>query len=271
MLLNQVYGMANCGPAKFILLEGINGAGKSTMIKMLGADLSTSREVFITAEPSRSSFGRIIRGVIDGSFVSRRLFLEAEDDLASFWEGGHSGFCSGIHVILEFLQKHRGQLSEAERQKLFVADRLMHLVEEVIIKLMIHHAWVLQDRYDISSYCHGMANGFSFERNLSCHQAALRELYLAPDIIFYLWIPVGLAVERLTQSGKVIDLYESTDTLRKVEMAARQLLGFVGEQPKPGKYLEREFAVLGVHRRIFIINAESNEKEVFASVRKLID
>lgn len=270
MLLDGVYRKINRRPNKFLLMEGMNGAGKTAKTKLLAEDLAQTRLVFATVEPTRWSFGAIIRTIIDGFLPSRRLLSKAKEELEEFWKGERHGFCSEIYLILDFLKRGRGQLSEAERQKLFVVDRLFHLKKTIDIELL-QGATVVQDRYDISSYVHGMANGFFFERNLACHQAALGSDYLAPDTVFYFWIPAELAVERLKQSGKVIDIYESKETLRRVEMASRQLLGFEDELPKPGKYLEREFSVLGEHHPIFVINAEPSKKEVYETVRKLID
>jgi thymidylate kinase len=266
VLLDHIYGCVNGGSGKFILIEGINGSGKTTKAEMLTNDLAKTRSVTLTREPTQNSFGRLIRRIIDGGFVSGSVIWGAEKDLEPFWRTRRS-FCLHTQAILETL-KCRRNLSEVERQKLFVTDRFLHLLQ---IQDALSSGWLVQYRYDISSYCHGMAKGLSFERNLAYHQMALGNLYLAPDIIFYFWVPIELAIQRLQQSGKVIDIYETEETLRKVEMAARQILGFVNEQPIPGAFLEREFVVLGEHHPIFVINAELPKEEVYKTVRRLID
>lgn len=148
-------------------------------------------------------------------------------------------------------------------------DRLSHINEGVLPNLLQGRV-VIQDRYDVSSYCHGMANGYSFKRNWEFHRKALGDSYLAPDVIFYLWIPVPLAVERLNRSGKIIDLYEGEITLRRVEDAARSILGFRDDLPGCGQFLQREFSVLGKRHFIFIVNAEPSVEEVSELTLKLL-
>jgi len=51
----------------FIVLEGIDGCGKSTQAKLLGAWLSQQgKEVLLTAEPTRTRVGKLIREILSG-------------------------------------------------------------------------------------------------------------------------------------------------------------------------------------------------------------
>jgi len=73
---------------------------------------------------------------------------------------------------------------------------------------------------------------------------------------------VKLALQRLADSGKVIDLYENTQTLKKIEKAARWLFSFRFQSPRPGHPLKRKLQVGDKKIKIFIINAEPPIAEV---------
>ncbi len=52
----------------FVVLEGIDGCGKSTQAKLLGDWLKKEgHEVFMTAEPSKNRIGRFLRDVLSGA------------------------------------------------------------------------------------------------------------------------------------------------------------------------------------------------------------
>ncbi len=52
---------------KFIVIEGLDGSGKSTQIRLLAERLrSLGREVFETAEPTPSATGGLIRDALSG-------------------------------------------------------------------------------------------------------------------------------------------------------------------------------------------------------------
>ena len=54
---------------RFIVFEGIDGAGKSTQIEMLRQKLiAEGRKVFITAEPTASVTGGILRDALSGNY-----------------------------------------------------------------------------------------------------------------------------------------------------------------------------------------------------------
>ncbi|MFA5731705.1 MAG: dTMP kinase [Acidithiobacillus sp.] len=58
MVIDNIY------TGKLIAIEGIDGSGKSTLIKLLQDKLSVKYDVFITAEPSQSIYGKQIREMI---------------------------------------------------------------------------------------------------------------------------------------------------------------------------------------------------------------
>ena len=100
---------------KFIVLEGLDGAGKSTQAALLANDLSLNgKKACLTREPSQFSTGGIVRS---------RLLNE--------W-----------------------QSSPECLQLLFAADRAEHLEKEVFLRLQ-EGAAVVCDRYFLSSLAYG--------------------------------------------------------------------------------------------------------------------
>ena len=104
---------------KFINIEGLDGCGKSTQVKLLARWLhSKGREVVITHEPTHGPVGRIIYNVIKGEFT--------------------------VPVAFEAL--------------LFAADRLQH-VEDVITPAVKSGKVVINSRYTPSSIAYQSARG----------------------------------------------------------------------------------------------------------------
>ena len=99
---------------RFIVFEGIDGAGKSTQIELLAAHLQgQGRRVYRTAEPTESVTGGLLRDALGG--VSKR--------------------------------------TACEMAALFVLDRIFHNVNPVngIEKMLADGIDVISDRYYYSS------------------------------------------------------------------------------------------------------------------------
>ena len=111
-------------PGKFIVIEGLDGSGKSSQIDLLIAFLQEkNKEVILTAEPTKESeAGRKIRQILKGEVIA----------------------------------------SPEERQNLFVQDRKEHL-EKKIIPTLERGAWVVCSRYIFSTLAFGSADGLDFE------------------------------------------------------------------------------------------------------------
>lgn len=88
---------------KFIVFEGIDGSGKSTQIKLLHQNLNNS---FVTAEPTRSDIGLLLRKYLSGEkkvhtdvlamlFASDRLdhFLNDDDGILKMISQGIDVLC----------------------------------------------------------------------------------------------------------------------------------------------------------------------------------
>lgn len=111
--------LAQTFPGKFIVLEGIDGSGKSTQIKKIAAYLEAeSKAVVTTEEPTNTPIGTFIRRRLEGEFT----------------------------------------LDNTVFQMLYIADRLQHL-EDVVLPALREGKIVLCDRYHFSTIAYGEAMG----------------------------------------------------------------------------------------------------------------
>lgn len=161
---------------KFIAFEGIDGAGKSSLIKKLNeALLSENHAVHITAEPTKNGAGLLIREILNG---------QREGD-------------------------------EKTIAALFLADRIDHLTHPQygMLKFMKEGSHVITDRYYLSSYAYHVPYvtlDWVIEANSIC--ANLRR----PDITFYIDITVEESLKRLSAGRNVLDKYENRERITRV-------------------------------------------------------
>lgn len=137
---------------KFIVFEGIDGSGKSSQIRMLAEKLrADGRKVYITAEPTESTSGGMLRDALSG--VVRR--------------------------------------TATEMAALFTLDRVNHNVNPVngIKKMLADGFDVICDRYYYSSLAYqGSATDFEWVRSMNvCCPDILRPdvcifLDVSPDV-----------------------------------------------------------------------------------------
>lgn len=163
-------------PGKFIALEGIDGAGKSTLIKALSKKFDESGLAYhATAEPTKNHIGKTIRAILTG---------EMEGD-------------------------------EKTIAALFLADRLDHLThsEYGILKHLESGTHVICDRYYLSSYAYHVPHvslDWVIAANAIC--ADLKR----PDITFFIDIPVEESMRRLSASRDQLDRFENEARISQV-------------------------------------------------------
>lgn len=117
----------NPGPGRFIVVEGLDGAGTTTQVHMLCRRLATTHEVYLTQEPSAGPLGLQIRMVLE----------------------------------------NRVQVHPAVLAALFAADRMDHLYHRDgtggIAAHLERGVHVLTDRYYLSSFAYqGMTLGWDW-------------------------------------------------------------------------------------------------------------
>ena len=164
---------------RFIVLEGIDGAGKTTQAERLEAYLkSQGRRVLRTAEPTTFPTGVALRRALGGE----------------------------------------EKKSECEMATLFVLDRIAHNVHptEGIEALLSQGVDLICDRYYYSTLAYqGQSTDYGWVRdmNLSCPE--IRK----PDLCIYLDLTPQQSLERILKGRDRVEIYENIETLTRVRNA----------------------------------------------------
>lgn len=161
---------------KFIVFEGIDGAGKTTQLKLLLNRLERANIAYhATKEPTEGVVGQLIRQVL-----TKQL-----------------------------------ELDEKTMAALFLADRFHHIQEETdgMLKHLHQGKHVICDRYYLSSYAYHSAF-LPLEWVIACNAPCAK--LLRPDVIFFLDLSPSLSLARLTKTRAHLDLYETKERLTLV-------------------------------------------------------
>ena len=124
--------IVNPGPGRLIALEGLDGSGKSTQVRLLSQRLGVTRPVCETYEPTDGPIGAQIRMVLG----------------------------------------HRVQVSAMTLAALFAADRADHLghPQTGIVAHLKRNTDVITDRYYLSSFAYqGMSVDWSWIERMHAH------------------------------------------------------------------------------------------------------
>ena len=163
----------------FIVLEGIDGAGKSTQAKLLKLWFEEKGyEVVLTKEPTDTAFGKLIR----------RLVLT----------GGKEGIIDGAKI------------SHEAEALLFAADRAEH-VDKLIKPSLDAGKIVISDRYFYSSLAYQWARGLDLEWLIDLNRFAIR-----PDLVILLDLPVKESMKRLRSRSIKSEFDKIYELQRKV-------------------------------------------------------
>ena len=155
----------------FIALEGIDGSGKSTQLKLLTAKLEAEgHKVYATFEPTNRPIGAMIRTMLKGdSHTDERIIAG-----------------------------------------LFVADRLDHLLndENGIVKKMQEGYTVICDRYCFSSYAY---QGTHMSMDWVIAANSMSASILRPDVNVFIDIDPDVSMQRITSNRETIEIYETLE------------------------------------------------------------
>ena len=156
------------GRGCFLVLEGIDGCGKTTQIDALRAWLPGSgllpgpAELVITREPGGTAFGLALRELL-------------------------------LHPPAEQVPGERAELL------LYAADRAQHVCQRILPALEAGH-WVLSDRFTGSTSAYqGHGRGLPLEAIRQLEQFATGGLQ--PDLTLWLDVPVEEALRRRSHRG----------------------------------------------------------------------
>ncbi len=169
---------------RLIVLEGIDGAGKTTQAELLCDHLEAKgRRVVRTAEPTDFESGRALRAALGG----------------------------------------RVKKSECEMAVMFVADRIVHNIHptEGLEAILSSGADVICDRYYYSTLAYqGQSTDYEWCKamNLSCPEIR------RPDLCIYLDLTPEQSLERIRRGRESVEIYENLETLTRVRNAFLSVL-----------------------------------------------
>ena len=191
--------------ARFIVLEGVDGAGTTTQTELLRARLRrAAAPALSTHEPTSGPIGVMLRQAL-----SRRLTLPP-----------HAGLSE--------------PLTRETLALLFAADRLDHVAAQIAPALR-RGEHVISDRYLLSSYAYqgdieppqqgapGQAEQVDYTWIEQLNARALK-----PDLTIVLRVDLDTSLRRLEARGGLSDLYETREKLERLiarydELTARAL------------------------------------------------
>lgn len=160
---------------RFIVIEGIDGSGKSTHIPILASRLTASgRKVYTTAEPTVSLSGGMLRDALRG--VTRKTTCEIA--------------------------------------AMFLLDRIFHNVNPVngIEKFLAEGTDVICDRYYYSSLAYqGSETDFDWVLDMNLNCPDIRK----PDICIFLDLSPEKSLERISKNRMVTEIYEEKGRLER--------------------------------------------------------
>lgn len=154
---------------KFISLEGIEGAGKSTQLDYIADYLRRKGlEVVVTREPGGTQLGEQIRA----------LLLTPRDEV---------------------------MVDDAELLLMFAA-RVQH-VQQVILPALQKGQWVISDRFVDATFAYqGGGRGISNDRITSLADWSLQDVLT--DLTFLFDLPVDVGQQRVSNRGNAKDRFE---------------------------------------------------------------
>lgn len=177
---------------RFIVFEGIDGAGKTTQLALLEQYLRDSgRRVARTAEPTDGEIGRMLRVALAGG----------------------------------------AEWSACEMAALFALDRIRHNIapKTGIDALLRDGVDVLCDRYYYSSLAYqGSEIGGDWVEELNLHCPQIRK----PDLCVFLDLTPQESLARIRARGEATEIYETPEKLEQVRARFLRVLERLKERDR---------------------------------------
>jgi dTMP kinase len=199
---------------RFVVIEGIDGAGTTTQAAKLADQLRTARvPVRVTREPSDGPVGTLVRQVLTGRII-------APSGRAPGW---------------------------ATMALLFAADRMDH-VEAEIEPFVATGGVLISDRYDASSLGYqsvmsGTGGDAAIEWIRLLNRHALR-----PDLTIVLDLGADIAAARRLERGDAAQLYEQNEVQRALVAFYRDLQRYLPDDRVV--HVDAIGSIDEVHRRV---------------------
>ena len=163
--------------SKFIVVEGLDGTGKTTQIKILAEYIKAKgKAVEVTAEPTAHPTGKLIRRILSGEVKSTPWSLAA----------------------------------------LFLSDRIVHnTAEDGIGKMLSDGKTVISDRYYYSTFAyqgHETDLNWAMDMHFNCPEVRRPDL-----VLFLTMAPEKCVERiRANRPDEAIEIYENVESLTKI-------------------------------------------------------
>ena len=176
------------GHERFIVFEGIDGAGTTTQTERLKAWLEAQGEkVVTTCEPSEGPFGNMVRNAL-----KRRIVVPTPGDAPD------------------------ADVDPRVVALLFAADRLDHL-DSIIRPALAAGWWVISDRYVDSSLAYqSIYMDLAWVRSINAHAPR-------PATTFFLEVPPAKGMARILARRASLDHFETQQRLQQVDARYREI------------------------------------------------
>lgn len=169
---------------KFIVFEGIDGAGKTTQVNLLLEKLEKEgKSAYLTAEPTDLPTGRELRRVLSGEVKK----------------------------------------SDCEIAALFTLDRIAHNKDAIagIERVLAAGYDVICDRYYYSTLAYqGFSTDYEWVKSMNVGCPEIRR----PDLCIFLDLTPEESLERIQKGRDKLEIYENVETLTKVRDAFHKAL-----------------------------------------------
>src|SRR3954451_4434593 len=176
-------------PGRFIVFEGLDGAGTTTQAKLLADHLQQKgRTVYLAHQPSDGPVGQLIRQILAG----RAATTQADGKL--------------------------GMVDERVMALLFASERLDLLGSQIEPRLARGEDVIL-DRYTLSSLAYQGASVFDV------FIVAANRFARRPDLTLFLYVPATIALDRVRSRGAKLERYETAQQLSVIEREYSRLVG----------------------------------------------
>ncbi len=198
--------------SKFIVVEGLDGTGKTTQIKILAEYIEAKGgKTEITAEPTSHPSGKLIRRILSGEVPATPWALSA----------------------------------------LFLADRIVHNTdrEDGIEKMLQDGKTVISDRYYYSTFAYqGHETDLDYVMNMHFSCPEIRR----PDLVLFLTMSPEKCIERIraNRPDDAIEIYENTESLTKISSQFDTVFKVLGDKENV-VYIDADGTVEEVSRRLF--------------------
>jgi dTMP kinase len=218
-------------PGKLVVFEGVSRSGKSTQAKLVSAALADlGYRVFRDAEPTDGPFGRVIRAAIENRMDAPHMETIG---VAMTLFHGRPDVRETICAVLQAMRKGE-RVSVLEMQLIFMADRLWHCVGSLPGRLKTGENGIM-DRYSASTLAFGSSHGAEFGELVHWHRAILGNNYITPALTVYVSIAPETALERMAKDGKVNDIFETEEGIKRTLAAYERVWEFGRETGYFGK------------------------------------